>query len=288
MGILHITGNDKMKEMTLKDIQQVCLDILKDVHAFCIENSIKYSLCYGTLIGAIRHQGFIPWDDDIDILMSRPEYERFVRSYKSSKGYKLFAAENNDGDTEVSVPFARVCEMQRTFVDTGILPWVNKKTGVWIDVFPIDGAPDTEAGRQKQMVDVVRQNKLLNILRIKRGYRTIWRAKTIRFQVRLLIKKVLTPFVKTNVLYDYINMCKEYSFSDSNIVVDVACPFYREREYHKKDVMKDFLLHPFEDNEFYIMTGYNEYLEDIYGDYMQLPPVEKRTTTHTFNTFYWL
>ncbi len=277
-----------MKEMTLADIQMVSLDILKDVHRFCVENDIKYSLCYGTLLGAIRHKGFIPWDDDIDILMPRPDYEHFIKTYISERGYILFAAENNDGNTEVSVPFARVCEMQRTFVDTGILPWVNKKTGVWIDVFPIDGAPDSKEGRQKQMADIVRQNKLLNILRIKRGYRSIWRAKTIRFQIRLLIKKVLAPFVNTNVLYDYINMCKDYNFGDSSIVVDVACPFYGEREFHKKEVMKGFILHPFEDSEFYIMTGYDEYLKNIYRDYMQLPPIEKRMTTHTFNTFYWL
>ena len=109
-----------MREMTLKEIQQVSLGILKDIHKFCVEHDIQYSLCYGTLLGAIRHKGFIPWDDDIDITMPRPEFDRFIKSYQSEKGYRLFAAENNDGDTEVSVPFARVCEMQRTFVDTGI------------------------------------------------------------------------------------------------------------------------------------------------------------------------
>ena len=92
-----------MREMTLEEIQQVSLEILKDVHRFCVENDIKYSLCYGTLLGAIRHNGFIPWDDDIDIMMPRPEYDRFIRLYQSEKGYKLFAAENNDGDTEVSI-----------------------------------------------------------------------------------------------------------------------------------------------------------------------------------------
>lgn len=64
--------------------------------------------------------------------------------------------------------------------------------------------------------------------------------------------------------------------------------FYGEREFHKKEVMKGFILHPFEDSEFYIMTGYDEYFKNIYRDYMQLPPIEKRMTTHTFNTFYWL
>ena len=277
-----------MREMTLKEIQQVSLGILKDIHKFCVEHDIQYSLCYGTLLGAIRHKGFIPWDDDIDITMPRPEFDRFIKSYQSEKGYRLFAAENNDGDTEVSVPFARVCEMQRTFVDTGILPWVNKRTGVWIDIFPMDGAPNSEEKRQKQMAEVIHQNKLLKIFRVKRGCRSVWRAKTVKLQIRLLLKKILALFVSTDVLYKYINMCKKYDYDKANIVVDLACPFYGEREYHNKTVMSSYMFHPFEDAEFYIMVGYDEYLKNIYRDYMQLPPIEKRTTTHTFNTFYFI
>ncbi len=79
-----------MKELTLSDVKAVSLDILKDVHEFCIAHDIKYSLAYGTLIGAIRHKGFIPWDDDIDIVMPRPDFERFFKEYKSEKGIIVY------------------------------------------------------------------------------------------------------------------------------------------------------------------------------------------------------
>ena len=74
-----------MQELTLKELQQVSLDIIKDVHSFCVNNNITYSIAYGTLIGALRHKGFIPWDDDVDIVMPRPDFERFCREYRSDK-----------------------------------------------------------------------------------------------------------------------------------------------------------------------------------------------------------
>ena len=70
-----------MQELTLKELQQASLDILKDVHSFCEANQIQYSIAYGTLIGALRHKGFIPWDDDVDIVMPRPDFERFCKIY---------------------------------------------------------------------------------------------------------------------------------------------------------------------------------------------------------------
>ena len=82
-----------MKEMNIQEVQHISLELLKEVHEFCVENDVKYTLFSGTLIGAIRHHGFIPWDDDLDIAMPRPDYEKFIHSFKSKKGNKLFTRE---------------------------------------------------------------------------------------------------------------------------------------------------------------------------------------------------
>ena len=139
-----------MREMTLTEVQQACLDILKDIHNFCQQNGIKYTLQGGTLLGAIRHKGFIPWDDDIDIAMPREDYDRFIRTYTSKKGYKLFSRELAPMRKSVFLAFSRVCEMQKTFVDCRMLPWTSEETGVWVDVFPLDGIEDSPAIREKR------------------------------------------------------------------------------------------------------------------------------------------
>jgi len=128
-----------MKELSLDEIKQISIDLLQDMHEFCIEHNLKYSLGFGTLIGAIRHMGFIPWDDDIDIMMPRPDYEIFCRTYVSKHGYELVAPCKKG----CYISYARICEVEKTLV-VSPAAWHSTPSGVWIDIFPVDGAPDDE------------------------------------------------------------------------------------------------------------------------------------------------
>ncbi|MBQ9636512.1 MAG: LicD family protein [Prevotella sp.] len=274
-----------MREMTTADIQGVSLDILRDVHQFCVENDIKYTLQGGTLLGAVRHRGFIPWDDDIDIAMPRPDYERFIHSYQSKKGYKVISRELPNSKN-VMVGYARICEMEKTYVDTSFIPWTDEKTGVWIDLFPLDGAEnDLNAFKR----------------RIKRMKFTLFQVNTLRTvhnsfsdvsgykkKVNLFIKKIVAPFCSIHAIDTFIEQCKKMSYDEANYYSNLSFLNYGIRERHRKDVLEETMPIPFGEEHFFIMKGYDEALRDKFGDYMALPPKEKQIPAHGFNRYYWV
>lgn len=267
-----------MRKMNIHEIQKVSLEILKDVHEFCISNHINYTLFGGTLIGAIRHNGFIPWDDDVDIAMPRPDYERFIREYKSKKGYKLKARQICSCD----LAFARVCEMHQTFVDSDLLPWTDEKTGIWIDVFPLDGAEDD--------IEYVKKKSLLvtNYWKKSLSYRSakvsIKNVKSPTQFMKQLVKKV---FCSHDVISTWIDLCKETDYNTANYYSNYSVGLYGIKEYCEKRVLDNFVLHKFENLDFYIMAGYDLSLKSKYGDYMKLPPKEKQVSNHENNLYYW-
>lgn len=269
-----------MKELGIDDIQRLSLEIMKDVHDFCVKNNIKYTLQGGSLIGAIRHKGFIPWDDDLDIAMPRPDYERFVKLYKSSNGYTVISREG--GDDSVDILFARVCESEKTICKT-ISPWCKANTGVWIDVFPLDGAPN----------DLKQVEKKVN------KWRKLW-AITLHQRIaknpfsnchsikRIIGKLVYVPYLLYGDLIGRLNNeIKQIDFGSTSKYSNFSFLQYGIRECHRCDVISDRILVPFEDYSFYVMKGYDEALKEKYGDYMQLPPIEDRVRKHSINTFYW-
>ena len=271
-----------MKEMSLKDIQGVSLDIMKRLHTFCVEHGIKYSLGYGTLLGAIRHKGFIPWDDDIDVFMMREDFDRFCEIYEDTVDYKLFSY--NRGNTYSAV--ARLCDMQRTMVKTGS-PLFTEQTGVWIDVFPLDSVDNEKSVFEQRIIKIKEAHQ--NVI----SCRWLMRSLHLRdlIHLRSLVSWVLHSRQARKNITELVRLqnelCISFAQKNSNMMSVLAFPTYIDRDYSHKRVFDDVEDALFEKELFKIMKGYDEWLTMIYGNYMTPPPIEKQKPGHSIHKYYW-
>lgn len=275
-----------MKQLSLQEIQSFSLEILKDVHQFCIDNGIKYSLAYGSLIGAIRHQGYIPWDDDIDIFMPRQDYEKFCRLYHSNS-YKLIC----EADDDYYLNFGRVYDDNKTIAITKLPFAKHYSGGVWIDVFPMDGASDNhdifiEKMRRMQRL-WFRQLRYRNALG---PLSNVFHATNLKDFLILFTLKFCYPFKRKKLKQinaQLRNAAKEFSFGETSHWTDFCCCNVKDNNYHLVEDFSTVSPVPFEDSFFNVLTGYDSVLRRRYGDYMKLPPPEQRITRHGHDSFYW-
>ena len=259
-----------MKELSLKEIQKYSLDVLLHVHEFCVAHDIHYTLAYGTLIGAARHKGFIPWDDDIDIIMTRENFDRFLREYQSSEDYLMVSPNDNKS----YLAFARVCDMKNTKIITR-LPWSKYETGLWIDIFPMDSISDSEDEHRKRFKSLYRQWEITSVARGAKANpmnhdnwdkpnSLIWLKKFIflngcfvRWSVKRFISRITSPKYANSSHCAQLACCDEWGF------------------YEKKD-FEEYTTLEFEGHQLMVIKEYDKVLRQLYGDYMQLPPENKR------------
>ena len=252
-----------MKEMTLQEIQRHCLKVLLHVHEFCKAHKIPYTLAYGTLIGAVRHKGFIPWDDDIDIIMTRDNFERFLREYRSSDDFKLVSPY----DKKSYIAFARVCDMKDTVIET-VTPWSKYKTGVWVDIFPIDGVSDNEDEHRERWKKLSRfWEKTIDFRRIKMSLKYEHHWKFVPKKIVYLNAVYLRPLIEI-----YMKLINRPRFAHSAHCAQLAC--CDEWGFYEKKDFEEYTTLEFEGHRLMAIKEYDKVLRLLYGDYMQLPPVE--------------
>lgn len=269
-----------MQELTLKELQQVSLEILKDVHSFCEANHIQYSIAYGTLIGALRHKGFIPWDDDVDIVMPRPDFERFCKTYQSNNGMRMIYYGN---DKTALAAFARLVECDKTDYQTE-RPWTNQRSGVWIDIFPLDGVVNQEE-YSKRYSNLKRLSWY--VYKFRRQNHHIVPTDSLWSKTKTVIAKVigLNGWIPYFLLKRIVSKMTKYKYEDYDFYGQMSClddgPIMFSKEDFKETVLLDF-----EDTRFCAMNGYDKVLSQLYGDYMQLPPEDKRAPKQYWIHFY--
>ena len=263
-----------MKKLTTKEIQNLELAILRAFDRFAKEEHLRWYLAGGTLIGAVRHQGFIPWDDDIDIMMPREDYEKMLKTFRHER-YRLSECRNNP---EAAIPFAQIYDSQ-TF-----LKWKKVKDpdlGVFIDIFPIDGYPENEFAAKIH-------TRCLWLLRFMNN---IARKKLLRGEKYMVLKRILMLLFRKspNAYAIRINrLGMKYPFRSSRFVGVTGTTDHLFKERNLKEAVfaePDPLLLPFEDLMLPCPPGYDVYLTHLFGNYMQLPPEEKQVSVHSFTAY---
>lgn len=256
-------------------MKRIQLDIMDAIHHFCVKHHIKYSIAYGTLLGAIRHGGYIPWDDDIDIVMLRPDYERFLKEFKDSEGRYLISEARI---TKAQFfPFAKVHDSHTIWYQKGN----NMDTGVFVDIFPLDDLDDTE---EESIARVSKYHYMWNFCIAKNNH---WgMMTTLKKNIGLMVFKLLYCLKPANqTACNFIEECKSLHNPSSKYVG------YIGGKYVKNNIIpRAFLdaLRPikFEDREYLAMQEYDSYLTRTYGDYMKLPP-ENQRLPHSNEGVYW-
>lgn len=266
-----------MIEIASDELKQIAFNVLCQVKAVCEDQNIRYFLDGGTLLGAVRHGGFIPWDDDIDICMPRPDYERFIEYCKNND--TSFGVVSHKIDKKFTELYAKAYDKatvcQEMYVNRN-----NSDYGVYVDIFPVDGLGN----------DLKTALKLLHKSRFKRSLLTAanwksffksrtrkWYIEPIRF-IFYLLSRCVNPHKLINKIE---KMYSSFNFDESE-KVGVVCGCYGDKEVMNRSIYDSGTNVKFENEIFAAMGKYDEFLTNLYGDYMVLPPKEKRISHHTF------
>ena len=266
-----------MDRKTLRKVQLSMLDILKEVDRVCQKHGINYWLTSGTLLGAIRHNGFIPWDDDLDIAMLRKDYDRFCEVAQKEFGDRFFL-QNWKTEKTYGLPFSKVRKNGTEYVEAGSQDTYTNH-GLYIDVFCFENYPED---KKRQNLIWHHMNVTYRLILVKCGYKpwvkgdcTIWKKWIAYLPFRLIsLCKSLTVLKK-----EYMQAVEIANGENTPRVFNSDVPGSFKMPLDRKGFMQTE-LHPFEDCEFPIPVGYDVYLRTVYGDYMTPPPVGQRENRH--------
>jgi len=267
-----VKANNYVSSERLRQLQLIELDILKEVDRICRKFDITYYLGEGSLLGAIRHGGFIPWDDDLDILMPRKDYEKFLSIGVQELSEKYYLMHQNTNPSYY-LPFAKVISIEKYGYINKQVKYAEKYNGPFLDVFPLDYF-DTNEKRTIQK-KFLRVRRLRDILLLKAK---VIRPNSKRRKLYNIDAKFYTYARAHKELHKELIMCGE----DSAYMCNFASSYHPSRQIVPKAVYGEPKYVLFEGQEFPVPNDAHALLTTIYGDYLKLPPVQKRKAKHSF------
>lgn len=260
------------KRMPLREYQFFLLDKMKEIHSFCNKYSIKYYIIAGSLLGAIRHKGFIPWDDDIDIAMMREDYDKFLKLAPQYLDSNIFFIQNAESDIEFWYPLTRIC-IKNTFLDFPCEAHLRSCKNAYIDVFPLDNVPEDG---QLQIKQEKRIKKLIGLAH-KKCYSILPQNPPIQVFLKRFVATSLSLYSLRSIESKIQREMSKYR----NINTTCVCSMASHYSYKKQTMPKEYygipVLYQFENTEFYGPAKAHDYLLHLYGsNYMEVPEKKDR------------
>lgn len=264
-------------KMNQEEIKKTQIEILLWLKNKCEEYDINFFLAWGTLLGAVRHNGYIPWDDDIDVGMIRKEYNKFCHIMKNENGrYRFFCAENN---SKYLYPIGKLIDTYTTLredkVDCGV------SLGVYIDIFPYDYCASDSNSQAIRYKKYLQYERLLDFAMSREHGAKTWIKKVSVKMIDMILRITGKQWITKKII--------SYAQSENNTYNDYMAStsyvFKPGRLVQSKSI-ENTVKGIFEGGVFPIPSGYDEYLSAMYGDYMLLPPVEQRKASHYYEAYY--
>ena len=255
------------------ELKRIELGIFKEYIKICEKFNLTYFIAGGTALGAVRHGGFIPWDDDIDVVMPRPDYDKFLQYAQKELPNELFL-QTNDSDKDYVGIYAKLRNSNTTFIETSVKN-LSINHGVFIDIFPIDGYPSDYKKAKK-----IKQKSNL----VKKALNSYYYPSSFRKRLTSIISKIiLGKFTKKSIITYFDNYAKKIKYEES-LLTTCHGGVWGDKEIVKKEYYGQGKLIKFENLFVNGPEKIEDYLKSKYGDYMQLPPIEKRVSHHYCET----
>ena len=263
-----------MRKLSIEEAKKIELDILDFIDSFCKEHGINYCINYGTLIGAIRHKGFIPWDDDIDLSMTRENYERFIQLFSEKQSrYQMLSLETDD---QYFNNFIKIVDPTTKIIDTR-----NTKTydsGVFIDIFPMDTFNDTK------VVDICYKLESFKLLSFSKHKNIVYGDSKLKDLIRTLFWLLLRPVSPRFFANQIEKQIQKYRVKDGKYIAFIPSKA-KEKEIFPRDMFDELIETPFEHLVLPAPKRFDIVLKQFYDDYMTVPPKEKQIYSHEFEAY---
>lgn len=264
-----------MKEISFEESKKILIQTLRSIDKCCRENNINYSLCWGTMIGAIRHQGFIPWDDDVDLMMSREDLNKFLRVY-DDPDYGIYTPLKDKNNIQLLTKIYN----KKTKVIFGNYP---KKSlfGLWISIFAFDNAPDENLAEWER-----KRTRLFNLYHF-RTVRYLTTDSLPRKVGKFILKLTALPYSSFSLAKRIEEHLSQFNNQKTKNICIWDCGFgFTKFFYFPSELFDDYIDVYFDGIKVRIIKGYDKFMRMYYGDYMQLPPEEKRVPSHNYKAYY--